>query len=87
MADAFVGLDIGTTGVKAVAFDVADHELASSTLPTPTRRLPHGSAEYDADELWSTAASVLRTVTDTLTEIGHRPVAVATASMGKSARC
>lgn len=84
MADAFIGLDLGTTGIKAVAFDGDDNEIARATLPTPTRSLPHGSAEYDGDELWETAAAVLRTVTSELDEAGHRAVALATASMGEA---
>lgn len=84
MTDAFVGLDLGTTGIKAVAFDAADRELASAVAPTPTHHLPEGGAEYDADELWSTAARVLRMVTEELAAGGHRAVAIATASMGEA---
>lgn len=84
MADAFVGLDLGTTGIKAVAFDEDDRELASASLPTPTHRRSTERAEYDADELWSTAAEVLRAVTDEVIASGYAPVAIATASMGES---
>jgi xylulokinase len=83
MADAFVGLDLGTTGIKAVAFDADDQELASHVLPTPTRRVDDG-AEYDAEELWRVAAEVIRAVTAELAEAGYRAVAIATASMGES---
>lgn len=81
MADAFIGLDLGTTSIKAVAFDTDDHELAAASLPTPTHTVETG-AEYDADELWATAASVLRSVTSSLAD--HTPIAIATASMGES---
>lgn len=84
MADVFVGLDLGTTGVKAVAFDNGQHAVASATAPTPTRWLASGGAEYDADELWQTACHVLSQVNATLDSLGHRAVAVATASMGES---
>lgn len=84
MADVFVGLDLGTTGIKAVAFDDDQQPVASATAPTPTRQLASGGAEYDADELWQTACHVLSEVTATLASHGHRAVAVATASMGES---
>ncbi|MGI9595100.1 MAG: FGGY-family carbohydrate kinase [Acidimicrobiales bacterium] len=84
MAEAFIGLDLGTTGIKAVAFDGDDRELAVAVVPTPTHRLSSGGAEYDANELWSAASQVLRAVTDRLQESGHRAAAVATASMGES---
>jgi len=83
MADAFLGLDLGTTGVKAVAFDEDDRELASHVVPTPTTRLTTG-AEYDADELWRTAAEVIRSVVAAVTDDGYTPVSIATASMGES---
>ncbi len=79
-----IGLDLGTTGIKAVAFDDDDRVLASAVVPTPTRELPDDGAEYDADELWSGAATALRAVTDDLARSGHTPVSVATASMGEA---
>lgn len=82
-APAFVGLDLGTTSIKAVAFDADDRELAQAAVPTPTHSVETG-AEYDANELWDAACAVLRSVTDSLRETGHHAVAVATASMGEA---
>lgn len=84
MAEAFVGLDLGTTGIKAVAFDSDDQPLALATRSTPTQRLANGGGEYDADELWATAAEVLRDVTSELSGAGHHVVSIATASMGEA---
>ena len=84
MADAFIGLDLGTTGIKAVAFDEHDRQLALTTVPTPTNHVPNGGAEYRAEELWAAACSVLRGVTQQLTASGHVAAAIAVASMGES---
>ena len=84
MADAFIGLDLGTTGIKAVAFDEHDRQLALTTVPTPTNHVPTGGAEYRAEELWAAACSVLRGVTQQLTAFGHVAAAIAVASMGES---
>ena len=84
MADAFIGLDLGTTGIKAVAFDGHDRQLALATVPTPTNYVPAGGAEYRAEELWAAACSVLRGVTEQLTASGHVAAAIAVASMGES---
>ena len=53
-----VGLDVGTTRIKAVAVDLGGRQLAEAALPTPWR---HHGAEADADpiELALTAESVL----------------------------
>ncbi len=84
MADAFIGLDLGTTGIKAVAFDEHDRQLALTTVPTPTNHVPTGGAEYRAEELWAGACSVLQSVTHQLTASGHVAAAIAVASMGES---
>lgn len=83
MTAAFMGLDLGTTSIKAVAFGENDEELAQAAVPTPTHLVATG-AEYDADELWNAACSVLRAVTLSLRESGHEVVGIATASMGES---
>lgn len=57
-----VGLDVGTTRIKAVAADLAGQQVAQAALPTPWR---HHGAEADADpiELALTATSVLTLLT------------------------
>lgn len=77
-----IGLDVGTTGVKAVAFDAADIAVAAAEEPTPTIRLDAG-AEYDAEALWSTAVTVLHAVVDQL-DANQHPVGVAVASMAEA---
>lgn len=81
---ALIGLDIGTTGVKAVAFSPAGQELAKAIEPTPTRHHPNGYADYDPDELWSVCASALRSVAEQLVELDRTPIALACTSMSEA---
>ncbi len=83
MADAYVGLDIGTTGIKAVAFDEDGRELAAAARPTPTHRAG-ARAEYDSSELWETACEVLREMNSQLVVVGHQARAIAPTSMAES---
>ncbi len=83
MSDAYIGLDIGTTGIKAVAFDAKDQQLAIAEAPTPVQTVGTGG-EYDAGELWKCAASILLKVTTELSSAGHHVLAIAVASMGES---
>lgn len=83
MSDAYIGLDIGTTGIKAVAFDEDGLELASAVRPTPSRRSGE-MTDYDADELWAVACEALRETSARLEEAGHRARAIAPASMAES---
>ena len=57
-----VGLDMGTTRIKAVAVDLAGQQVAEAALPTPWR---HVGAEADADpiDLAVTATGVLTLLT------------------------
>ena len=54
-----LGLDMGTTAVKAAAFDVAGSELATGRARTPWQAVPTG-AELDPDDLFDAAAAAAR---------------------------
>jgi sugar (pentulose or hexulose) kinase len=54
-----VGLDVGTTAVKAAAFDTSGRELAHGRAPTPWRTVPTG-AELDPDDLLDAAVAAAR---------------------------
>jgi sugar (pentulose or hexulose) kinase len=54
-----LGLDVGTTAVKAALFDTSGRELAHGRAPTPWRAVPTG-AELDPDELLHAAVAAAR---------------------------
>jgi sugar (pentulose or hexulose) kinase len=54
-----VGLDVGTTAVKAAAFDEAGRELSQGRARTPWRTVPTG-AEVDPGELLAAAVTAAR---------------------------
>lgn len=81
---ALVGLDIGTTGIKAVAFSLGGEELAKAIEPTPTRHHANGHADYDPDELWAVCCTTLRTVAHQLSEQEIGPVALGCTSMSEA---
>ncbi len=80
-APAIIGVDVGTTSVKAVAFDPAGRKLASAARPTPMTRVATGG-EYDPDTIFETVLAILAEVAVAL---GGRPVAgIAATSVGES---
>lgn len=83
-AEALIGLDIGTTGIKAIAFDLGAAELVKAIEPTPTSHLGNGRAEHDPGGLWAVCVSVLRTVASQLDEMGTKPIALACSSMAEA---
>ena len=78
---AIVGVDIGSSSIKAVAFDAGGRKLAAASRPTPMARMATGG-EYDADTVFDTALAVLAEVARAL---AGRPVAgIAATSVGES---
>ncbi len=78
-----IGLDMGTTNVKAVAYTVDGTAVASAVVPTIVHSPRPGWAFYRPDELWHQALSVLRSITGSVRELGIIE-GIAIASMGES---
>ncbi|MBI3961419.1 MAG: carbohydrate kinase [Deinococcus sp.] len=79
---ALLGIDLGTSSIKAVVYDEAGHQLALSRVPTPMTELPGGWAEYPADAVWQAVCQVLSGVTSQVPP--QDIVALAVTSMGEA---
>lgn len=79
-----LGLDIGSTSVRALAFDARGRLLALGAVATPTVRPQRGWAEFPADAMWE---AVCRAVRAALTDLPERDglVGVGVGSVGESA--
>ena len=62
MPDIVLGIDIGTTSAKVVAFDLADAEVASASQPYPLLVPRPGWVEQDAEQIWQALLHALREV-------------------------
>ena len=78
-----VGLDVGTTSVKAVVYEPDGRALAVATAPTPTTYPQPGRAYYTAEGLWESVVSVLRQALARIDD-PRRVAGVAVASMGEA---
>jgi sugar (pentulose or hexulose) kinase len=47
-----IGIDVGSTNFKAVAYDTAGRPIACAHVPTPTRYPRLGWAYFEPDEVW-----------------------------------
>lgn len=58
--DIYIGLDIGTTGCRAVALDATERllELTEAPLPAPARH--HGQVTQDPGDWWKAVAAALK---------------------------
>lgn len=79
--DCVIGLDLGTSFLKALALDTEGVVCGFAAHPTPLRQLPGGLAEHPVEELERCTFALLRELTDALR---HRPIAIATTSMGET---
>lgn len=81
--EAIIGLDIGTTNVKAAIFDLTGHELAFAESACSLSSPQPGWFEQDPDEVWSAVLLVLRTI---IADAGAdvRPISMAIASQSGS---
>lgn len=78
-----LGLDIGTTNIKAVVFDRTGQVVASASVKTPTHFPQPGWAYYKPDEIWNSTVEALRQVTAHTPE-PKRIASVAVASIGET---
>ncbi|HMG25435.1 MAG TPA: FGGY-family carbohydrate kinase [Acidimicrobiia bacterium] len=76
MSEVTVGIDIGTSSVKAIAADAGGNVVGSTRIPHPFHVPTPGRFEHDADEAWRRGPeAALREL------VGTRPVGVCVAAM------
>ncbi len=77
-----VGLDAGTSVIKAVAFDTAGRQVAVAARPNVYEERPGGVAEQDMARTWATAAEVLRLLGEEVSDLPRRTAALAVTGQG-----
>lgn len=60
--DFYLGIDIGTSRVKAVLFDERFQACASAAQNTGPRLSANGHAEQDMAQLWQSVVAILRDI-------------------------
>ena len=78
-----LGLDVGTTSVKAVVYRTDGIAVSSASLPTPTHVPRPGWAYFRPDELWQTSIAAIKRAIADVDDPG-RIASVAVTSMGES---
>jgi len=79
-----IGIDVGTTNLKAVLYDARRGEtVAVATRPTPERHPRPDWSEFDADEVWGGVVACVREIMRAVPE-PRRIAGVAVASMGEA---
>jgi xylulokinase len=76
-----IGVDVGTTHLKAAAFDLAGRVLVVASQDTPISRLSGDRAEFDLERIWQGVTKCLREVRS---QVPEEVLGVGIASMGES---
>lgn len=82
MKDVLIGIDAGTSVIKAVAFDLAGHQLAVASMANVFTRLEDGGVEQDLQQTWRDTASTVRDLAARLPDLSWRTAAVAITGQG-----
>ena len=56
----FIGLDLGTTNIKAILTDAAGGALAQAAAPAPLHHVGADGVEQDIEDIWSATLATLR---------------------------
>ena len=77
-----IGIDAGTSVIKAVAFTTDGKELAVAAIPNQYVTLPGGVAEQDMTMTWSSAAATLKQLTEQIPDLASRLIAISVTAQG-----
>lgn len=80
--DLIVGIDAGTSLIKAVAFDLEGRQQGLASRPNQVAFGAQGAAEQDMDRTWSDTAATLRALALQLPELAARTAALAITAQG-----
>ncbi|MGF1553337.1 MAG: FGGY family carbohydrate kinase [Paracoccaceae bacterium] len=80
--DVLIGLDAGTSVIKAVAFDTAGRQLGVASRPNAYRSLPDGGVEQDMERTWRDAAAALAALGAEVEDLAGRALALGVTGQG-----
>jgi erythritol kinase len=81
--DLLIGIDAGTSVIKAVAFTLSGQQIAVASTPNRyTTRASDGAAFQSLDETWADCAATLRALSDKVDGLAKRTAAIAVTAQG-----
>ena len=80
--DILIGIDAGTSVVKAIAFDLDGRQIAGASAPNRYRTRPDGAAVQSMDDVWEDCATTLRELAEKTPGLKDRIAAVGVTAQG-----
>ncbi len=72
----YLGLDLGTTNIKALVVDAEGRAIADAAAPVGQMHRPDGAAEQDIDEIWDRTCAAIRNALASVDATAIRAVGV-----------
>lgn len=80
--DILIGIDAGTSVIKAVAFTLGGEQIASAAVPNRYTTRPDGAATQNLSETWEDCAQTLRDLGQKIPNLSQRTAALAVTAQG-----
>ncbi len=80
--DVIIGIDAGTSVIKAVAFSVDGTQLAKAAVPNTYVTRPDGGVEQDMARTWADTVLALKTLAEKVPNLRQRAIALAVTGQG-----
>lgn len=80
--DLLIGIDAGTSVIKAVAFDLAGRQIAVASVPNRYGTSADGAAFQSLDQTWADCAQTLRDLGTKVDDLARRTRALAVTGQG-----
>lgn len=77
-----IGIDAGTSVLKAIAFTTAGEQIAAAAIPNSYETLDNGGVEQDMARTWVDAAAALKQLTEKIPGLASRVIAIAVTGQG-----
>jgi len=80
--DLLIGIDAGTSAIKAAAFDTDGREVATASVRNRFMTSPDGAATQSPDETWTLVAQTVQRLRDEIADLGARTLAIGITAHG-----
>lgn len=81
-APLLIGVDAGTSVIKAVAFDTTGQQVGVASTPNTVHLGADGAAEQDLDQTWADTAATLRRLAEVVPDLARRTLVLACTGQG-----
>jgi erythritol kinase (D-erythritol 1-phosphate-forming) len=82
MHDVLIGIDAGTSVIKAVAFDLGGEQIAVASVPNRYVTRPDGAATQPLNQTWDDCASTLHALAGLVPDLAARTAAIGVTAQG-----